>query len=103
MMSKAWRMPGERENVCLENAWIPGECTSGGAGSMTKFRKLGGKAGLTDEIFPSSKNWNYIHAMVLSFLYHRPGNEDIPFKGIYAKTTQETCIALFFQNVYKNR
>ena len=33
----------------------------GGEGSVAKFRKLGGKVSITDKIYTSSKNRNYMH------------------------------------------
>ena len=54
---------------------------------MAKVRKLSGEAGLTDKIFTSSKNINYVHLMVLSLSNHWPSNNNISFKDSYAKTT----------------
>ena len=54
---------------------------------MAKVRKLSGEAGLTDKIFTSSKNINYVHLMVLSLSTHWPINNNISFKDSYAKTT----------------
>ena len=64
---------------------------------MAKVRKLSGEASLTDKIFTSSKNINYVHLMVLSLSNHRQSTNNISFKDGYAKTTitKKTVITPF--------
>ena len=66
-------------------------------GSVAKCRILGGKGSLTEKIYTSSKNRNYIHQMLISLPYHWPSNNSISFKDIWAKTTKTDIILFYFR------
>ena len=61
---------------------------------MTRFGKLGGKAGLTEKIYSSSQNVNYIHMTVLSLSSHGPSGKSIYFKDFLFEK-RKTGITLF--------
>ena len=69
--------------------------------SVCKFRKMGGKASLTEKIYASSENQNYIHTIVLSLSNRWPSNKSINVRGIYAKTMINGHYPLSFHNVHK--
>ena len=54
--------------------------------SVSKFRKLDEKATLTEKIYASSKNQNYLHTIVLS-LWNRWPSTKAETSRVYMKTT----------------
>ena len=62
--------------------------------SVTKFRKFGGNGSLTDKIYTSSHNQNYIHNTVLWLPNQLPSNKSICFKGKYGKKKTWQKLAL---------
>ena len=53
--------------------------------SVAKFRKLGGKAGLTQKFYTSSKNWNSILTTDLSLSNHWPSNKAVSLRYLHTK------------------